>query len=185
MFWYPNSIVFRFYLLSAATFLCFSCESEQVSLQHGAQQYYPLHAFFRAEVDSLQQASSPVQKTVWKDGDSESKVLSISDWSQELGAFLSIDLTKSIYLDAFEIKSEGNTTTYIARDSSVDIRSINLEKDTLGQLEKVTIEKKVNNLLYSNCEKLEYARDHHYALEKYQQIFLLGKSTYRIEGRFN
>lgn len=160
-----------------------SCESEKKATFH-SDQYYPLHAFFLEEADSLQRASPTISKTVRKDGDRESKEVNIRDWKTELGAFLAIDLSKPVYRDAFEVKSDGQTTRYLARHSSTDIRSVVIEQDTTGRPEKVIIEKKADNFLYQNQEKLEYVRNGYYLLKKDQNILLLGKSEYQIEGRF-
>lgn len=166
-----------FYLLILS-----SCESNKSSSH--SEQYYPLRTFFLQEVDSLQRNSPIVSKTVRKDNGEEHKEIEIHDWENELGAFLSIDLSKPVYRDAFEIISGARTTRYLARDDSHDIRSIVLEKDSMGHLEKVSIERIADNFLYQNQEKLEYVRNGYYLLKKEQKIFLLGKSEYQIEGRF-
>lgn len=144
--------------------------------------YYPIHDFFSQEVDSLKTKGPIVSKTVGKGSDRETKEVQITNWENEMGAFLSVDLSKPAYEGMYSIDSTDNSITYTAHSAEVDISSIYIEFDEQGQVDSIEIIKSADNILYQNKEKLTYKRGLSYSLTKDQNILMLGNRIYHIVG---
>lgn len=164
---------------------CLSCKSPRLDKPVHHDQYYPLHAFFQAEKDSLERANPRIQKQVSKDGAAEQKTLQNIDWTIELGPFLSVDISKPVYQGAFQVISTDSTLTYRAIDESIDIRQITIQKDTSDLVTGIIIDRKTDNLLYQNTERLTYIPAVQYSLDKSQKILFLGSSRYQITSVFD
>ncbi|MCL7987548.1 hypothetical protein M8998_06320 [Sphingobacterium sp. lm-10] len=151
---------------------------------HNKSGYYAVHSFFQKEVDSLQQNNPTVRKTVGKGSEEETKTIHIKNWKAELGAFLSIDLSKPAYEGMYKVDSTAQKITYTALSEDVDVQSMSVSFDQLGQVESIVMVRNENNFLYQNKEQLSYLRGREYTMSKEQHILLLGTNRYHIVGSF-
>lgn len=187
MYWYNIKLLLSFPVaLLCGILLLQSCaESDATNASENTSEYYAVHAFFKKEVDSLQHHNPIVQKTVGKDDDQETKVMHIKDWNAELGAFLSIDLSKAAYQDMYEVDSTAQQITYTAKSDEVDIQSLSIDLDAVGQVSAMKVVRNESNFLYQNKEQLSYVRGKEYSILKEQHILLLGTNKYQIVSNFN
>lgn len=191
MYWYKFLSFHKKPLLStclamAACLLLGSCNnSDNANSQEQHSGYYAIQSFFKQEVDSLNRSNPMVHKTVGKGTDEESKSIQIKDWNAELGAFLSVDLSKAAYTGMYAVDSTAQRINYTALSKDVDIQSLSITFDEQGQVASVVIVRNENNFLYQNKEKLSYVRGEEYAMSKEQHILLLGTSHYKITGNLN
>ncbi len=74
--------------------------------------------------------------------------------------------------------------TYAAKDLSLKTREINIYFSKSGRIDRVSINNRVENILYTSREQLEYYPDSIYSIIKTQEVELLGKNTYIITGKF-
>lgn len=162
-----------------------ACSDEKKTDSTSATDYFPTHDFFQAEVERLSAASPAVHKTVGKNGDTEVKDVAISNWENELGAFLSVDLNKPALKDAFEVDSSERSIRYTAKDPELEIQSVLIVLDTTQRPQRIEISKQSDNILYQNKEELKYITDSSYQLIKEQDILFLGKNNYQITGQFS
>lgn len=186
MYWYnTKSLLSTSVVLLCGMVLLSSCgESDAANASENASEYYAVHSFFKKEVDSLQHNNPIVQKTVGKDDDQETKVMHIKDWKAELGAFLSIDLSKAAYQDMYDVDSTAQKITYTAKSDEVDVQSLSIDFDNAGQVSAMKVVRNESNFLYQNKEQLSYVRGKEYSIVKEQHILLLGTNQYQIAGSF-
>lgn len=147
------------------------------------EEYFDIKTYFKKEIEKLSQEKPVVRKTVIKDSEEETKNMEIKDWETELNTFLSVDLQKPVYSGQFSIKKEGKSDIYTTKDPDLDLQFIKITKEN-GQVSRITIHKKVGNMLYKTTEKLEYKENDFYIIEKEQNIRILGTNNYVIKGSF-
>ena len=162
-----------------------SGESDDANASENDSKRDSVQSFFKKEADSLQQNTPIVQKTVGKDDDQETKVMHIKDWKAELGAFLSIDLSKAAYQDMYAVDSTAQQIIYNAKSDEVDIQWLSIDFDAAGQVSAMKVVRNESNFLYQNKEQLSYVRGKEYSIFKEQHILLLGTNKYQIVSNFN
>lgn len=182
MYWYrhirkPILAICCFAVIACAV----SCSSNDTATGE-KRDYYPIHDFFRKEVDSLQRANPTVSKSVGKGNEQETKEVHIKNWENEMGAFLSVDLSKPAYEGMYSVDSSDNSIIYTALSPDVDISLLHIGFNAQGQIDSIEIVKSTSNILYQNKEKLTYKRGVSYTLTKNQDILLLGANVYHIIG---
>lgn len=161
-----------------------SCQNDKTVQQPTTGSTLSLDSFFNAEIEKLTKLNPTVEKTVLKDSDQELKSLKISNWQNELSGFISADITKNADPSLYHFREEDCKTIYEAKDPKLAIQYLEVERNLTGEIQQVVIERKVDNSLYSSNEKLTYHVDSVYQIEKNQDILILGKSHYKILGKF-
>lgn len=161
-----------------------SCHNDKTVQQQAKGSTLSLDSFFNAEIEKLTKLNPTVEKTVIKDADKEVKSLKIANWQNELSGFIAADITKNADASLYNFKEENCKTIYQAKDPQLAIQYLAVEHDLKGKIRQVVIERKVDNSLYSSEEKLTYDVDSIYQIEKNQNILILGKSHYKILGKF-
>jgi len=145
--------------------------------------YADIPGYFRSEIQRLETARPMVEKTVRKDGLSESKTLQIADWESELSGFAAVDLNKPAYGGYIVKDSAANVVAYTFTKPDIDLKKVEIRYDG-QQPVAFRIHRRVKNALYETDEVLFYDRNEKYSLEKKQSVRVLGDKHYFIEGKF-
>ncbi|NGM61753.1 hypothetical protein G5B30_07480 [Sphingobacterium sp. SGG-5] len=174
MYWWINFFV--------AIFL-FACTSAP---QHTKQEQkeFDLPAYFQREIKRLSAVDKAVVKTVSKGDVSETKTLRV-DWKKELAAFASIDINKPVYAGYIYKDSSGRTVTFRIDNPKLDISMVRIQYNEQNEPLEITIQRKIDNLLYDTAEKLHYKKNESYRIEKQQDVWVLGTNHYTIAGSLN
>ncbi len=143
-----------------------------------------LKGFFEQEAIRLSKTSATVEKTVSRNGISESKKDISPDWNIELSLFTESDINKPAWKDSYRISKDSTGTSYIALDNKLRTRSIRIRKNRQGDLSELVIFNRIANNLYSSTEELKYIPDSLYRIIKTQDVILLGNNNYEISGIF-
>jgi hypothetical protein len=147
-------------------------------------QYFNVKAFFDKEAKRLTALKKPVLKTVYHNGATESKKLSIDNWDTEFGLFSGSDINRPAWVNSYSVINEGNILIYKANDPELTTREI-LIKQVNGKVVYMLIYNYTKNPLYTNSEELTYFPDSLYQINKVQTVRLLGTNKYQIKGFFN
>lgn len=169
--------------IAAALVSCGStAENESASLQSA---HIDLPVFFQQQIDSLEAVNPLVHKNVQKDDLKEEKQLHIKSWETELSAFLSVDLNKPAYDGLAEIDTlDSGLLQYSYDDPKVDLSCVQVRFGPDNKPTMITVEREIENSLYTTREVLVYEKGEFYLVAKNQKVLLLGNNFYRIEGRF-
>lgn len=158
-----------------------SCQGpEQVQ----EKKYVDLKAFFTDEISRLSKQKITVDKTVSRNGISESKKNIAPDWETELSLFLESDINKPAWSNSYLVDNNNDIISYTSADTKLRTRSIRITKNMKGHIEEVSIVNSTKNPLYASSEELLYIRDSLYQIIKKQDVFLLGNNNYKISGFF-
>ncbi|WP_461451780.1 hypothetical protein [Mucilaginibacter sp.] len=147
--------------------------------------YFDLKGYFMTDSARLSRLNPLIYKTVKHNNATESKKVHITNWGTELSLFSGSDINKPSWKDSYKIIIDGNTTTYLALDSSLKTRKMMITKETNGKVKSIIIFNSTNNALYKTKEKLSYFPDSLYSIQKLQSVKLFGTNNYAISGSFN
>jgi hypothetical protein len=165
-------------------FLCFvflSCnETEEVRVN----KFRDIRGFFSEEAKRLEKQKTIVNKTVRRNGIFEKKNNISPVWDTELSLFSESDINKPAWRDSYRVHIDSTGTSYTALDNKLRTRSIRIKKNKMDKLIELTVVNRTSNYLYSSSEELLYIPDSLYRIIKIQDVVLLGKNSYEINGIF-
>ncbi len=148
------------------------------------RKFVDLKAYFNNEVKRLTQHSIKVDKTVSRNGISESKKNIAPNWETELSLFSESDINKPAWTNSFKVREESGIISYKAIDSTPRTRSVVIHKDSSGKIIELSVVNSTSNYLYNSSEELRYIPDSLYQIVKKQDVLLLGNNNYKIFGNF-
>jgi hypothetical protein len=164
------------------SFLFLTCTTDQ-NTANSSKPYFDLKTYFKNEAQRLQQKKHAVIKTVTKNDLHESRTTTIGNWENELGLFSDADINKPAWKDEYEVKQMGDEIQYLAKNSKLKTKAININKSETGKIIHIFILNEVNNYLYSSREELHYFPDSLYSIRKKQKIQIIGSNDYAVSGR--
>lgn len=165
-------ILFLFFVSS-----CAEPEKESVKMS-----YIDIKGFFESEAKRLTIAKKQVNKSVEQNGSSEVKNKLIVDWNNELSLFMASDINKPAWRNSYKVKASGNSIFYVAIDTSLRTRVIEIKQNDKRQPFYFKIKNITRNNLYGSSEELIYIADSIYSIDKTQKVRFLGKNSYKING---
>ena len=144
--------------------------------------FFDIKGFFEAEVKRLTNKKSTVNKSVRQNDHSEVKKNLSVDWENELALFIASDINKPAWKDSYKISGDSVHFNYVAIDTNLRTRSVEIKKDLEGRAIFFKIKNMTRSKLYESSEELTYIPDSIYAINKSQSVRFLGKNTYQISG---
>lgn len=168
--------------LFLAAILLHSCHYSDTNNASQVSEFDIPH-FIQNEINELKTKNPTVNKTVIKDGATETQNLKISKWENELSHFANIDLNKNAYNGNFKKDSVNNEVSYAFSKGETDklLVKIIYKENKPYSLE---IQKENSNLLFSNKEILQYTKGIAYSINKKQHVKGIGDNLYQIIGKF-
>jgi hypothetical protein len=150
--------------------------------QTGAvMKYYDISGFFKADTSRLRKLNPEVNKTVTHNGVTENKTVHIDNWGHELNLFIQSDINRPAWKNSYKVQNTDSLIIYQAKYPDLRTTRIVIKKDK-DKVKWVLIYNHTKNLLYETREKLSYFPDSVYLIEKWQQVRLMGRNNYRIQG---
>lgn len=165
-------------MIMFSLFIASCSESEQRS----DPKYVDLKRFFEEEIVRFEKQKVKIDKSVSRNGVSESKKNISVNWKDELGLFIESDINKPAWKNSYRVTADSRQTLYTALDGSLRTRSIVIKKNQQGRVIQISIINRSANSLYSSIEELSYVPDFEYKIIKRQDITFLGNNHYEITG---
>ncbi|MDO8991853.1 hypothetical protein [Daejeonella sp.] len=144
--------------------------------------FFDIKGFFEAEVKRLTSKKSTVNKSVRQNDQAEIKKNLSVDWDNELALFIASDIIKPAWKDSYKISGNSLHFNYIAIDTNLRTRSVEIKKDQQGRAVFFKIKNLTRSKLYESSEELTYIPDSIYTINKSQSVRFLGNNTYQISG---
>lgn len=141
-----------------------------------------LKGFFTSEAKRLKQGQVKVDKTVSRNGISESREGIIPDWEREVQLFTESDINKPAWNKSYKVTASDSAILYSVLDSGLRTRSVSIRKDNQGRIREISISNSTRNELYQTSEELTYIPDSMYRIVKKQDVIILGRNEYEIKG---
>ncbi|MES3017229.1 MAG: hypothetical protein V4721_05600 [Bacteroidota bacterium] len=146
--------------------------------------YADIKGYFHKESNRLSKSKAKVNKTVSRNGVSETKENISPEWDTELSLFAESDINKPAWSNSYNVSHENGDILYTANDSKLRTRSVRIAKNQQGRITKLYILNSTKNYLYSSSEELLYMPDSLYQIIKKQDVLLIGNNSYKISGFF-
>ena len=184
MYWYKP---FRKYTIYTSALLLlgssYACNKPEIKETGAELQYFDLKGYFGKQDTLLTQQNPEINKSIAHNGATESKKVRIISWKKELNLFAESDINKPAWKQSYDVQTNADSTVYRAKFPELKTREITIHKKA-GQVSEVSIVNTTHNILYNTTEKLVYAPNAYYLIEKMQQVKIMGANNYRIRGNF-
>lgn len=164
-------------------FILGGCNSAPRNKQLKNLQYFDLKGFIAEEAARLNRQKSEIDKSVTINQSSEQKKVKIADWQKELSVFADADINKSAWQGLFSLQEKRDTKVYLSDNEKVPVKSLTIKYKN-GKPAGIQILISTKNMLYTSSDTLCYYPDSIYQVKKSQQIKLLNKKEYRVNGIF-
>ncbi|WP_443938304.1 hypothetical protein [Pedobacter sp. MW01-1-1] len=143
--------------------------------------YFDLKGYFEQEAFRLQKRNLPVRKKVEINGSTESKTLTITDWTKELAIFADADINKKSWKGSFQVSDTGAELIYSTNNKKIPVKKLVIQK-AHNRIKKIEIIVLNKNILFHSSDTLLYYPDSLYSIKKEQKIKFLSAKNYRISG---
>ncbi|MBK8490719.1 MAG: hypothetical protein IPL49_07420 [Saprospirales bacterium] len=174
----------RYALFSIVLFLI-SCQPDPNQVAKVVP-FFDLEAFFQKEISEMP-AEQSAEKKITLNGKTETKKL--ADWaaSQELEGFKEFNINRPAWHDQYQVDSLRNMEgtlegiRYMALDSSLRIRQLDIDWAPSGEISEVRVEKFSKNMVVYFHQKLRYRPGKGYWLWREQKVPFTKRSELEVE----
>jgi hypothetical protein len=130
-----------------------------------------------------------VQKTIVKDGKTETKILSDTiDWKKELRIFSENSINKPAWKDSFSADTTGEGSahriSYTTTDEKISVKEIVVITDSLWKPTEISIRRDATNFLYTSAQTLRYIPRKSYRLDSKMNVRWTFDTQFSVEGVF-
>lgn len=146
--------------------------------------YFDLKVYFENEIKRLNAQDQKVNKTVNDNGKVETKSIRDTLWADELSVFENSNINKPAWSKSYNVLKTDSSEVYTAVDTLLKTRKISILRFPNGSIRNISIVNKTENELYDLEEKLEYAPNNFYSIERKQKATLMQERYFKVEGRF-
>lgn len=182
MYWYKQTTLYKAAFLGGALLISGLPSCKPDIKQSGAVcKYFDISGYFKGDTARLKKLDPGVNKTVTHNGVTENKTVHIANWGQELNLFIQSDINRPAWKNSYNIFNSDSLIIYKAKYPDLRTSKIVIKKDK-NRVKWILIFNHTKNLLYETTEKLSYFPDSLYLIQKSQQVRLMGRNMYRIEG---
>lgn len=150
----------NYFLLLACSVLLLlaSCQSKPAD-SGKTHSFFDLTGYFNDQLKQLENSNFTLQKTITKDGQTETVIVDSVNWKNELHSFIESNLDKPAYHISYNTDSviNGNSKTlfYSARDSTLLIKTIKIHLNQ-NVVDTIYINKVISNGYVKSGEDLYY-----------------------------
>jgi hypothetical protein len=149
--------------------------------------YFSISKFMNDEIKQHQTTKTRLLKVVKRDGLSEKKEITVSNWEHELKPFFESDIDKPAWHLAYDCDTIKNDSlmqvVYVATDEKAPVRSMQIDY-IQKQIQRIAIQFEKNNPWFSLKRKLIYQRKIGYQISGEQNMVLSDPSHFKIDVKF-
>jgi hypothetical protein len=164
----------------------FSCRNPVGDAHQETDRYFSFKSYFKSQARQLKSTNVKLEKTIIKDGISETKNIDSVKWENELKLFADADLNKKAWIDLYRIDSinaDGKTiVTYTSTDSSLQVKNATIIFDG-DAVSEIRIESSLKNFYYESFLHLDYIPGVRYYIKGSQMIRISKNHSFDIEGK--
>lgn len=165
-----------------------SSTSSKASIDSEAENtaFFNLKSYIEKEVGNLQTSKVQLNKTVKVGDKSETKTIENPDWKNELQVFSDSDINKTAWTDKYDINEGAKSLTYIANDSSMKTKRIQVDfwddSQSMDKIKSIIIINNTQNVLYNSSEFLTYTPNSNITIIRTQQVATGEMKNVEIRG---
>ncbi|MEZ4933248.1 MAG: hypothetical protein R2788_14140 [Saprospiraceae bacterium] len=180
-------ILFLFYS-SMVGIGCGNVGTSESEIKQNTFKYFDLKGFIEKEAERLAERTS-FTKTVFVNGEQETKPLSHIDAKAELMPFSSSDINKPAWSDQYEIDSVFNQNKeliglrYQSKDKKLKTKKMSIDFQK-SKVVKVYIENATESSVATTYQTLTYRPEKGFSIESRQDVSLMDENQFKIEVSF-
>ncbi|MEY4933801.1 MAG: hypothetical protein RIS64_160 [Bacteroidota bacterium] len=180
-------------------FILSSCGQTEVAKPVANLKWFDLKKF----VDSanvILPKNAPFEKTLWVKNSSETRKVTIADWSNELAVFAQADINRPAWRDKYQVDTfpvaverkaavEDDTTAmhqiqHIAIDKSLRTRSLSISMNRKWKPLVIEVLSEQNNFFSHSQQHLTWDLRSGYSITAQQKMLLMSATETTLSGRF-
>lgn len=167
---------------------CGNVGTAKNEIKQGAIKYFDLRGFVETEAERLEGGTS-FTKTVFVNGEQETKSLSHIDAKAELMPFSNSDINKPAWSDQYEIDSVFNQNKelislhYQSKDKKLKTKRMSIDFQKT-KVVKVYIENATESSVATTYQTLVYRPDEGFSIESKQDVSMMDENQFKVEVSF-
>ncbi len=162
----------------------YGCQRKEEPIVEKSLPYFDVKNYIDKEAARLQKIDRLILKKVEVNGSSETKLLKISNWKEELNIFSDSEINRASWNGLFKIEKTLDTFNYTSDNEKVPIKELKVVyKNNL--VKGIVIVVKNTNMLYTSIDSLGYFADSIYVVKKLQNIKFLTNKSYLVTGKMS
>ena len=175
-------------LILFTLFSCGNSESPQSTDRKSSLNYFDIRGYMEAEIKKLAQEPS-FNKSVYVNGEKETKRLESIDLENELTPFIDSDINKPAWAGKYDVDSTFNQAHqliglhYQSKDRKLKTKSIAIDFEGTD-VSKIFIVNAVNSSVANTYQTLTYQPQKGFSIESKQDVSLMAKNHFKIEVAF-
>lgn len=151
--------------------------------------FFDIKGYFNKEADALNAVKPDVNKTIVKDGKTETHIVSDSiDWKKELKIFSENGINKPAWKDSFSADTiqsgSDHVITYKTTDEKISVKEIVVITDSVWKPIDITIKRDAKNFLYTSKQSMHYIPGKLYRLDSEMNVRWTFDTRFSVEGVF-
>lgn len=184
---------FPFFILFVLSLMFFSCNSQKPTNYAGKGKYFDILTYVREDLANNKRNNCGEEKTVYLNGRHETRKIDTVNWEDELEPLLNSDINYPAWDGKFFVDSAATKFTnpgtmqyfYRSIDKKIPITSMTVNKDSLGRVINVVIQKSVKSFLFSHRQSIEYIPTVGYSLRSEQKTNLFNSVSVNVDIKYN
>lgn len=179
--------IFLFSLVFSTIFI--SCKNAEPPISATDKTYFDLTKIIQKDIDYNIENNCSEEKTVYLKGNKETKVNDTIDWKNELKPLLECDINRVAWKGKFFIDTIPSdlttdiTVQYRALSEKVSVRSLSIVYAG-QQIKKITIVKKIESLLFSTVQTIDYVPAYGFVILGEQKALMLNSFELNVNIKY-
>lgn len=162
-------------LLSFSFFSCHQNSASSQTANTSAIPFFNLKSFFETEINTKLKNYKKVKKTVTINGNAETKIIEIKDWSEELSPFFNADINKPAWHDKYQLVerpfgANGTVKTYQTTEKHLKTKQLSIIEDNSTKDFKINILTSDKTALNQSNTQLLYDTNSGYTISTQQKL---------------
>ncbi len=174
-------------------FILFGCGQTDTSKPVVGLKWFDLKQFVN-HANTILPKNAPFEKTLWVKGASETKKVSIADWTTELAVFAQSDINRPAWRDKYQVDTvHSNATTdtaiahqirHVAKDKALRTRYLSVSMSQKWEPLAIEILNEQNNFFSHSQQHLTWDLRAGYSITAQQKMLFMGATETTLSGRF-
>lgn len=177
----------RIFIFSAVLFTLLGCEQDRSHKK--LQAYFDLDSLLNQQISELVKSGVTLQKTVTKDGDTESRSFTpdSTDWQREFAMIRQFNLNKPNFVGSYTLEASGEELVYVPKyQDKLEIKDFQRAYTDDGKLKSLAIRFESDKYLYEvqQTVNLDFQGDliKTFNISGRQKMIMLDAVEYQFSG---
>jgi hypothetical protein len=152
--------------------------------------YFNLAKIVQTDIDSNTKNSCGEEKIINVNNKQEKQTINSLDWQKEMQLLLDCDMNKPSWKGKFNVDtlwkqdSTMYSITYYSLSNKIQVKRLCVEYANNNEIATITIDKKINSILFSNRQQIIYQPGQSFTVSSQQKAFFMNDFNSEVEIRY-